>query len=403
MEYQFSAYTADKKVVTGAIEAVSETMAESMLTDMGYHRVLRLEHTRSRPSFKQLFPSLFKIKNRDIIEFTRELIYLVNAGITVMSALQIIRGMTRKLSFKKTLESLIEQIAGGKSFSQAISLHQNAFSNLYCQVAKAGEEAGNFDESLTYIADYMERREDTKKAVQKAVMYPAILLGVSVIVVILLITLVLPTFVDMVSSLGGELPLLTRIVIAAGDFFGNNAVLIISLMFFLIVAAFAYRMTPTGKRQTDRLLLSMPVTSYFVKIINMSNFCQTAATLIRSGVTLPRTLSICNDIIGNSTIKKSLTAAKEKVMQGKSLSQSLAETDLFPQAAWEMIAVGEKAGKVEAALTTVANYHSQKMERRITNLTSIMEPAMILVVGIIVGIIALTLISTMYSLPSLMG
>ncbi len=396
--YQFTAYTLDKKVVQGNIDATSENTAEEALYRAGYKRVLSLKEARPPLSLETIFPSFFGVKTQDIIDFSRQLATLIESGVSILTALELLKAQAPREAFRKVIAGLVEELQGGSSFSQALSSYQEVFSPTYCQVVKASEQAGNLEIGLRQVATYMEKRSATTGKVKRAMAYPAMVLLMAIGVFIMLITVALPPLIGLFDSLGAELPWATTILIATADFVINYKFYLLWGAFILVISIVAYLRLPTGKLTMDKLKLKTPVIGSINIEQNMCHFCQITSMLLKAGLPLPRVMDIAIQTSGNRIIRQALTDVREKLLQGQGWSQPMAESELFPKLLVEMVAVGEKTGTMDSTLATLADYYEERVEQKINTLVSMIEPFLTVVIGLVVAFIALSLITPLYSI-----
>ena len=259
MIYEYTAYTADRKTVRGTIDGTSEVMAEDALYQAGYQRILSLAEARPKASLRQLMPSFFGVKGGDVIDFSRELATLIESGVNILNALQLLEEQTSNSALKNIITELIVELRGGSSFSMAISKHPQVFSSTYCQVMKASEKSGNLEAGLRHIAEFIDKQAAAKKKIQSAMAYP-ILLGVMGIgVSVILLVVALPPLVDMFSTLNATLPLQTRMLMGFSNFLSDYKLhLLLGIMAFagLVTASLRF---PEGKLDFDKLVLRIPL------------------------------------------------------------------------------------------------------------------------------------------------
>jgi type IV pilus assembly protein PilC len=398
MAYQFTAYTLEKKIVKGIIDAGSETMAEEALYQAGYNRILSLREVPPGLSLEKLMPSLFAVRTQDVINFSQQLATLIESGVTILVALQLLEDQTPRATFKRVIAGLVKELKGGSSFSQALSKYPQAFSYTYCQIIKASEQAGNLEVGLRQIASYMEKQIATRRKIRRALAYPALVLLMALGVFVLLIIVALPPLVGLFNSLDVELPWTTRTLIATADFFINYKLQLLLGLLTLTILIMGFMRLPAGKLIVDQLMLKIPVIGAINIQRNMSHFCQTTAMLLKAGLLLPQIMNIVTQTIGNRIIRQALADVREKLVQGQGLSQPMAANRLFPRLTVEMVAVGEKTGNLESTLATVADFYEQSVDRRMNTLVSMIEPALTVAVGLVVIFIALSLITPLYSI-----
>ncbi len=396
--YQFTAYTLDKKIVQGNIDATSENMAEEALYRAGYQRVLSLKETRPHLSLETIFPTFFGVKTQDVIDFSNQLATLIESGVTILTALELLREQAPREAFKKVIAGLVEELQGGDSFSQALSNYPEAFSYTYCQVVKASEQAGNLEVGLRQVASYMEKRSATTSKVKRALVYPVMVLLMAVGVFVLLITVALPPLIGLFDSLGAELPLATTMLISTADFVINYKFYLLWGAFVLVISILVYLRLPAGKLAMDRLKLKMPLIGSINIEHNMCQFCQITSMLLKAGLPLPQVMDVAMQTSGNRIIRQALNDVREKLLQGQGWSKPMAQNELFPKLLVEMVAVGETTGTMDSTLTTLANYYEERVEQRINTLVSMIEPFLTIVIGLVVAFIALSLITPLYSI-----
>jgi len=398
MAYQYRAYTLDKRIVQGTIDATSESTAEEALYRAGYHRILSLREVRLGLDLEQLIPTLFGVKAQDVIDFSCQLATLIESGVTIITALQLLAGQASRPTLRKIIVGLIEELQGGSSFSQALSKYPQAFSYTYCQVMKASEQAGNLEVGLRQVAGHMEKQATMTRKITRAMAYPALVLLIAIGVFTLLITVALPPLIGLFTSLGAELPLPTKLLMATAGFFINYKLYLLGVLFILIISIVGYVRLPAGKLTMDRLMLKMPVIGPINIQRHMCHFCQTTSMLLKAGLRLPQTMDIVTQTIGSGLIRQALKDVKGKLIQGQGLSQPMAAIDLFPRLMVEMVVVGEKTGSIDSTLAALADFYEQRVDRRINSLISMIEPTLTVAVGMVVAFIALSMITPLYSI-----
>jgi len=398
MAYQFKAYTLDRRIVRGTIDAASESMAEEALYRVGYHRVLSLKEVRPALGLRRLLPTLFGVKNQDVIDFSRQLATLIESGVTILTALQLLEEQAFRAGFRKVVAGLINELRGGSSLSQALSEYPQAFSYTYRQVIRASEQAGNLEVGLRQMAGYIEKQAATRRRIKRALTYPIVVLFMAIGVFVLLITVALPPLIGLFTSLGTELPWMTKLLIAVAGFLINYKFYLLVGVAIVILSIIGYARLPAGRLTMDRLMLKMPLIGPINIQHNMCHFCRTASMLQKAGLLLPQTMNIVIQTIGNRIIRQALREVREKLVQGQGLSQPMAEIDLFPRLLVEMVSVGEKTGNLDSTLATLGDYYEQGVDQRVNTLISVLEPALTVGVGLVVAFIALSMITPLYSI-----
>ncbi|HEY40837.1 MAG TPA: type II secretion system F family protein [Dehalococcoidia bacterium] len=403
MIFEYTAYTADGKTVKGTIDGTSETMAEDALYQAGYQRILSLTEVRPQKSIRELMPSFFGIKGGDVVDFSRELATLIESGVNILNALQLLQEQNTNSAFKKVIADLINDLRGGSSFSVAISKYPQVFSRTYCQVMKASERSGSLEAGLRHIAEYIDKQAAARKKIQGALAYPILLGLMGIGVSVILLTVALPPLVEMFSTLNATLPLQTRILIGVSNFLTDYKIHILVGLVALAGLGIACLRFPEGKLAFDKFLLRMPVIGPIVLQRNMYHFCHTTAMLLKAGLHLPEIMDIVVPSIGNGVVHQALVELREKLVQGQGLSRPMAEIGLFPSLMVEMVAVGEKTGDLESMVANIADRYEYAVDQRIAGLVRMIEPAMTVLSGLLVGFIALSFIGPLYSIVGTMG
>ncbi len=398
MSYKYTAYTTDKRVVQGTIEVTSESLAEGALYRAGYQHIISLKEVPHGLSLESQIPTLFGVKTQEVIEFSGQLATLIESGITIHNSLQLLEGQTTKKSLKKTIYGLIEEIQGGNSLSQALSNYPLVFSNTYCQVIKASEQAGNLEIGLRQAAGYMEKQSVANQKIKRAMLYPAFVMLMAAGISILLITVALPPLVALFNSLGAELPLLTTLLINITSFFLDRIYYVIAGILIIIMLIISLLKLPSVKLLKDSIILKMPVIGNISIERSVQNFCQTSAMLLKAGLRLPTIMEIAIQTNRNRVIRQALSNVRDRLVQGEGLSQPLGEIKMFPPLLVEMVIVGEKTGTMDNTLATLADFYEKKVDRRIDALISMIEPALTAVIGVVVIFIALSMITPLYSI-----
>jgi type IV pilus assembly protein PilC len=398
MAYKYQVYTSEKKIVRGTIESATEKQAEGALYRAGYRNILSLEEVGPGLSLESLVPSLFGVRGQEIIDFSNQLATLVEAGISLLTSLQLLNGQAAKKPLKRILTGLIEEIQGGNSLSQALSGYPKVFSNTYVQMIKASEQAGQLETGLKQAAGYMERQAAANQKIRQAMMYPSFVLLLAVGVSILLITVALPPLIKLFNSLGAELPWMTKLLISVAGFLIDRGLYVLVGLFAAVMLIIVLMRLPSVKIARDRSLLKIPIIGSIIIERSMQFFCQTAAMLLKAGLRLPTIMDIVIQNNRNRIIHQALGQVKGSLVQGSGLSQPMAANELFPPLLVEMVVVGEKTGAMDTTLATLADFYEKKVNRRIDALIVMMEPVLTVIVGLVVIFLALSMITPLYSI-----
>jgi type IV pilus assembly protein PilC len=397
MTYKYTAYTRDKKTVSGRLEASSEGTAEAALYRAGYERVLSLREIAPGETLATLIPSVFSIKTRDIIDFSQQLASMFEAGLPILTALELLERQSSKAAMKKVVSNILEDVRNGMSFSAALG-NQPQFPNTYCQVITASEQTGKLEIGLRQMAGYMEKRSAVAQKMVRTLIYPAAVLLMSVGVVVLMVTVALPPLVSLFSSLGARLPPTTRLLLAFSGFISDYKLYLFAGLLVIMIGFWGYSRLPSGKLVLDRLLLKLPVIGRINLESHMQQFCQIASVLLKAGLGLPQTISLAVQTTGNGIVRRALTGVVDGLMQGDGLSVPMAKNRLFPSLLVEVVSIGEQTGALDTGLATLADYYEKRIDQRVGVFTSLLEPLITLVVGFVVIFIALSIITPLYSI-----
>ncbi len=398
MAYKYQVYTSDKKIVEGKIDVASESLAEGALYHAGYERILSLQEISPGLSLEKLLPTLYGVKTQEVIDFSHQLATLVESGISLVTALELLGRQNTRKPLKKIIMGLVDEIQGGGSLSQALGYYPKVFNNTYRQTIKASEQAGHLENGLRQSASYLEKQTAVNRKIRHAMIYPTFILLMAAGVSILLITVALPPLIDLFNSLGANLPWMTKLLITVASFFLDNGLYVLGgILIAIMLSVFLLRL-PSVKTTRDKLLLTMPVIGNINIERSMQFFCQTMAMLLQAGLRLPAIMDIIIQTNRNRIIRQALSKVRDSMVQGEGLSQPLAENALFPPLLVEMVVVGEKTGAMDTTLNTLADFYERKVSRRIDTLVAMIEPVLTVIVGLVVIFIALSMIMPMYSI-----
>ncbi|NQT72661.1 MAG: type II secretion system F family protein [Chloroflexi bacterium] len=397
MPYKYVAYDEDDNIVKGSIDVADQAQAEDALAAAGY-TATKLKFQRSRPSMDQIFPSLYGIKSDDVIAFARQMATLIEAGLTIPSALKLLQGQIEKPAFRKIINGINDELEGGSSFSQALSKYPEAFNNVFIHIAEAGEHSGDLAMALRQAVDHLERGEQAMKKAKRAMMYPSFVLIVALVVVVVLVTMVLPPLLEMFDKMEGDVPATTQALMTITDFTGAYPLQIIGVLLGLSIGTMMYLRTTSGIRVKDRIVLKLPLLGSIVLQSNMALFARTSSTLLAAGVPLTRIMDIVTKTAGNVHIREALAEVHEGLVQGHGLSKPMATNEIFPSLLVQMVTVGEQTGTLDTSLENVAHFYESEVNQKVDGLTAILEPIMTVGIALFVGFIALSVITPMYSI-----
>ena len=339
-----------------------------------------------------------KVKLPDLVIYARQMATMFEAGLTLVDILDILNDQTEHPVLKDVNKQLQRDVEMGRTFYAAVSAHPNVFPPLFRQMIKAGEAGGVLDQVLNRMADHLERENELNQKVKSAMMYPAVIGSVAVIVLIVLLTFVIPQFVGILSGLGTEIPLPTRIVIGTSAAFRNYWWAILGGIGLLFVALRLYTNTAEGQRIKDNIMLKFPVIGKLVRKVSISQFSRTMATLASAGISLFDGLRIVEDVVSNRIISETIGQAHAKLGEGATLSRPLIASGQFPKMVTQMIAIGEETGNVDTMLNKIADFYDQEVEVAIEGLIKMIEPALVVFVAVVVGFIVISIALPMFEM-----
>jgi type IV pilus assembly protein PilC len=345
-----------------------------------------------------------RVKADELVMMTRNLGSMLTAGLTVTRALSVIERQSTNPKLKGVIKRIVERINNGEQFNVALKEFPDVFSDLYVAMIRAGEEGGSLADSLQTLAVQMERASNLTKKIKGAMIYPAIVMTVMLVIAVLMMIFVLPQITEVFKGMNKELPATTQFIIAASDFFANNAAIAIGGMISFFAGIIYFFRTKVGRIASSWVVVRLPVIGTMAKETNSARTARTLSSLLDSGVDVIQSLEITEEVVQNVFYKEVLRAAKEKVEKGTALSEVfVARTDLYPILVGEMILVGEETGQISGMLKELALFYETEVERKTKDLSTIIEPLLMVVIGAGVGFFALAMIAPIYSISDGLG
>jgi len=400
--FQYTAKGRDGKRQTGTLAADSRQMVSQMLLTKG----LIAENVQevSKTSKKVAARTNARVKTTDLLVFTRQLSTIVSAGLPLLQGLDILAEQTDNRAFSGVITQLGQDVEGGLSFSEALRKCPRTFPDLYVSMVRAGEAGGDLDGVLMQLADYLEAMEELKRRIKSAMTYPVVAFSMILLIAAGLIYWVVPQFAEIFASFGRELPGPTRILIQASEGMRSWKILVvIAAVIGLVIAIKVYGKTPGGRYNLDALKLRMPVFGGLIRKVSISRFTRTLSTLTRSGVAILQALEIVERTAGNEVFARAVRLAGDSVRSGETLADPLARSEQFPAMVTRMIAVGEKTGALEQMLTKISDFYDSEVKATVDSLTSLIEPILIMMMGLVVGSIVIALFMPILQLSSLVS
>lgn len=403
MQYKYTARTQEGKEITGSIDAASLDLAVGSLQrknliitfiepvgekSTGLGRLL---------SFLDFFSS---VKMQDIVLFSRELATLFEAKVPIVNSLNIIISETENKTLRRRLSDVLDDIQGGISLSQALSRHPHLFSRFYVSMVKSGEESGKLEEIFKFLADYLERSFELQRKARNALIYPAFVLSAFVVVMILMLVFVIPKLSTILEETGQKVPIYTQIVIGTSNFLRNFGFLFIIFLAILGVFIFRYSRTENGQVYFARFLLSIPIVGNLYKKMYLSRIADNLSTLLSGGITALRSLDITSEVVGNEIYRRILVDSVESVKGGSMISDSLSKHKDIPSLFSQMIRIGEETGKLDYILKSLAGFYKRDVDNMVDNLVTLIEPILILALGLGVGLLVAAVLIPIYNLST---
>jgi type IV pilus assembly protein PilC len=332
------------------------------------------------------------------MHFSRQMAAFVRTGIPVTEALEVIEEGSGNKRFKLMLSDMREQIQNGMPFSDAVGEHKNVFPPYYIGILRSSELTGQLDTALEQLSTYIERDVEAKSVIKSALVYPLVVMGMSIVTVLILAVWVLPKFTKFFKSLGAKLPLPTRMLLSISNITQTYWYVFVAMAVFFLMTMLWMHKTAKGRYVRDRLFLRLPLIKDIVLYAVVERVTRIIAAMIKAGVPLPDTLAAAIQGTNNKVFESALQAAQERMLEGEGLAQPIIDSGLFPKAATQMMRVGEDTGTLDTQLENAAQYYGRELEYKLKKLTSLFEPAVIIFMGLIVGFVAVALISAMYGI-----
>jgi type IV pilus assembly protein PilC len=397
MVYQYVACNDSGGIVRGRIAAESEDAVASMLSYAGY-RVISLKPFAPFLSLGRFSVGFSRIRPAEIILLYRQLALLLESGISITTALELLQGQVSNRVLKRVLGEVITDLRNGSQLSAALAKHPKVFSNICCRSLRIGEQTGGLEIMLRQIADYMEKEINARKGVKSALMYPIIASIVAFVVVSVLVGFVLPAFSNLYESLGAQLPALTRFVIDVSEKLRSNGLYILLGMLAAGGAASLYVRTTEGRYQWDRLKLRLPVLGRISHLNELARCCWSISLLFRAGLPLTEIMPLLVQGSSNKVVAQALIGVQQDMLRGEGLSRPMAKNSLFLPMMVQMVKVGEETGNLDNTLLSVAQSYEAEAEDSTRAFIGLIQPAMTILIALFVGVIALSLVSAMYSI-----
>ena len=401
--YSYKAADSSGKIVTGVLEADEEKKVVAELQTLGLIPI-RIALTKGNGKrlglnvSEQFLSLFFGVSSKDVMVFTQDLATLLEAGLPVDRALTLLIESAEKDRFKMVVNDILKTVQGGGYLSDALAKHPRAFTSFYVSMARAGEAGGVLEAVLSRLGEFLESAQELKDYIKSAMVYPIFLVGVGGVSIIVLLTFVIPKFSIIFSDMGQAIPLSTQLLLGVSELLQSYWWAILTLLgagYFFIGK---YINTPAGRLKFDRKKMNFPVVGDLIKKIEVARFARTLGTLTKSGVPILQALTLVKDIMGNKVISAAMENVYSRVKEGDRLSKPLRDTGIFPPLAIQMITVGEETGRLDRMLLRVAESYEKMVRNTVKRLISLLEPAMILLMGLVVGFVVVSMLMAVFSM-----
>ncbi len=367
----------------GKMEAVNIGAVEYTLKRRGFTDM----KVKEKP--KDIFENIAFLQpgvtEKDVIIFCRQFSTMIDAGLPIIQCLEILQSQQENVTFKKILKGVKEDVEGGATLAESLKKHPKQFDSLFVNMVAAGEAGGILDTILQRLSAYMEKAAKLKAQVKGAMMYPIITIVVAVVVIIVIMVFVIPVFQEMFSTMGGSLPKPTQIVVAISNFVKGNIHFILGGMFGTVYTMKKIYATEKGQAVIDDLMLHAPIFGPLIRKVAVAKFTRTMGTMLQSGVAILDALDIVARTAGNKTVETSIFKTRSGIAEGRTMASPLSESGVFPSMVCQMIAVGESTGALDIMLTKIADFYDEEVDQAVENLTSAIEPLMMVFLGTVIG------------------
>lgn len=340
------------------------------------------------------------VSNKEIVILSRQISTLFQAQVSPLRIFRLLSAEAENPLLQSTLNEIVEDIQGGSSISRALAAHPKIFSSFYINLVKAGEESGSLKKSFDYLADYLDRQYETIAKAKNALIYPAFVISVFILVMVLMLTLVIPNIATILTASGQELPIYTKIVVGLSDFLVNFIGLILIAIAGGAIGMWKFLQTDVGKRAKDEFIISVPYLGDLQRKLLLTRICDNMATMLGSGISIVQALEVTADVVDNIVYQEIILAALSEVKGGRSFADAIAEYPEIPGVLAQMAKVGEETGSLGNILSTLANFYRREVNNAVDTLIGLIEPAMIVLLGLGVGVLLTSVLMPIYNLTS---
>jgi type IV pilus assembly protein PilC len=397
MLFTYKALEGDGKKKDGSIDALNKTVAISALQRRGLI-VVSIKGEESKSLFKGTF--LDRVPLRDVVVMSRQLATLFSSQISALKAFTLLSENAENKMLASQLRNIGDDLQAGSSISDALAKYPDTFSEFYVNMIKAGEESGKLNDTFEYLAQYLDRQYSLTSKTRNALIYPAFVIVVFITVMLLMFTMVIPNLAQLLVESGQEIPIYTRVIISISDFLVNYGIFLAIFVVIGILYMWWYRRNERGKEYFDNIKISIPLIGSLYKKMYLSRISDNLNTMLSSGISIVRSIEISGDVVGNQVYKRILREAEESVKSGSTLSDAMGRYPQVPPIMVQMIKVGEETGSLGSILKTLADFYRREVDDAVDTLIGLIEPAMIVLLGLGVGILLTSVLVPIYNIAS---
>lgn len=393
-QFAYVAVDSTGKEIKSVLDAESESAVVGRLRELSL-QVVEIRETKRKV---QTGKARGKMKPKVLVVFSRQFATMIDAGIPILRCLEILSSQTKDPFMRPALEQITNDVKGGSTLNEAMAKHPIVFGKLYVNMVRAAEIGGILDVILDRLSGFLEYENEVRSKIKSAMMYPVLVICFSQLMLFVLFSFVLPKFKEIFTGMDVKLPFVTAALFAMGDFMAAYWWVILLALGGIVFGIKAYAKTPKGRHQTDYIKLKFPVIGELALKMSVARFCRTFGTLINSGVPMMRSLEIVGETLNNAVLTEAIDHTRNSIREGSKLSAPLAQSGLFPSMVTHMIDVGEESGRLSEMMVKVGDFYDAEVESTVKGLTSMIEPLLIIFLGLVVGFIAISVMTPVFTL-----
>lgn len=397
--FDYKAKDRQGNTILGIVEAPNETVANDILKEKDLIILSVSERRRSR-LLQLTVPFLNRVKSREVVIFARQLSVLISATVPIVQALRVLTKQTENVNFKIIISEIADEVDGGAKLSSVLARYPHVFDNFFVHMIRSGETTGRLDETLNYLADQQERDYDLQSRIRGSLMYPAFILsGVAVVGVVMMI-FVIPSLTGIILESDVPLPLSTRILISVSSFLSTKWWVLLVMVIVIVVGTRFFLGTPSGKKRFDAFKLRVPIFGSIFRRVAITRFSQSLSTLLASGVPLTRALEIVSEVVDNAVYRELTVATIKEVEDGNPIATVYSKSKFVPALLSQMMSVGEQTGRLDQILAKFSIFSAREVENDVRNLVTLIEPMMLMIMGIAVGLLVSAILLPIYNIST---